>query len=1297
MTLEIPPKQDPKALKAELEKITAEKNALEAKKNDLNTKNSKPAGTPPKKETFTQTLNRQFAERNRNPQQKAAGTPPPETPNEAPVMELDGEEDYNLDTHDRKMIALAEARTAASAKNAQESTDRINTIAGVTKDVLEKGSAVVKNLKESGKKGLGLAGSAIANREGFGMELTGVPDEASAENLSPEQIAVRKKWQKGRETVARNQKHDEKMIQRAEERTRENAESEARVDAIADVTKQTLEKANVVIENLKHKAKEGAKFTGSAIANREGFGMEMTGVPDETNEPTVEKEPSPFTHLFGNLGEKLTETVPGFEKLSSGQQLLVMQGIQERIYATVKSEAKELHAESVKKSGFWGKIGKNITKNFQVAKNETTTLKHFKNDTDGKLTALLQAEGIAVADRITKSGLEGYLAEDKKTIITDYVGREKNLGNRGEYTKQMAGEFNEAASAMARIPKEWSFPEASRDQKKAYKEAEEKLDIARNRFLPILAADNVEQKIPDAKLEAAELVKNSETMMKTMRYLSADPQTLRKLESIGNTSAILRAFKDPLIERGLYAVGGGIGRSLLTGTLGTLAAPAVAFMAGGIRGYRRAEESIRDQSALSRNASFTRSAVSEKQAKRNALSFQKLDARLDEIRSLPVEKQAEARAKLYKEFEKTKSGKINAGMGSSERHMKRLNDTIAAINSEGLSPDAKQELLSKLKTYTDFIQTKVELGQVNFGEQKNSFSREYDLIEKLHEAQATIAVQLNNDVYEQVAEESIHNVKNTKDEEYTIKLTHDMRGLIEKMGEKNQAGVEKARKMMIFRKTVEGAILGATFAKLGGKARELAEYLGWVDSPSTTFSGESKISNGTTSEVLDSKIQAIKDSALVNPRTPGVEIPELENSSLKTMPVGRTEMFSPNERAVPGFTPRFEAEESVASIEDGGTPSTEIASTSATESIPTITSTEVKAGEGAADALLRLKNNPNLSEGQKEFFNRNLWAVAKDLRMVDPRTGGSIEVPAGATLSIEEDGSIVLADPNNPEARTLLGTVKGDGEFIKNTSDEIRYRLPKVKSIENLRTEGARMLSTENGETPFSPTEREIPNLTGEGEVSEGIERLDATNYKFSDKTLNQITRAEHRDIDRELTKFFGEDYEQSRTWKAVSKMDAQEFLERRREDFSSEYVGFYDDVTELANKLPLDPTGKNLEQYINGLYEFNERDLAFKKEIAELTREQIVKSLNSIFGDKPLNNPEWKQVGEMNAFEFFSRDRATYPEKTKLLYDNLSKLIVRVGKGPEVLPVGQRSIKNYLEYLYEMDTRKTLNAEIYN
>ncbi len=1086
-----------------------------------------------------------------------------------------------------------------------------------------------------------------------------------------------KDWKLGRRLVQNEQKAKTEARLRTEKAAAKKSAQEK--DRIAAKWKKGRE-----IVAARTEKTEPSNIFMETIANREGM---YPGVNPSRSEAASRAERK-TARLFGDIAEKLSATVPDFEKMTEGQKLLVIQGLESTLYSRVKEDGRAAFQESLKHDGTLlgrGKsLWKRVWKNKNTAGHETEILKGLSADENGGLSAIIASEGADIAKRIRESGLDGYTTPEGK-IITDYAGLSR-MANTSEHFRTMAKEYNAAATALAAIPQEWGFTrvsgratdrpgynDATKEQQNVFKKAELAFAAAKDRYLEALSGYGAENGADSPKEFAAAQLMDSQSMIEAMRFLSAHPDAAKRLHAMENQSALLRGLKDTAAERGAFLAGGATARTttiaLFGSSIGVVAAPVIAGVVGYFRGKKRAEENLREKSMLARSG-------------------------------------------------KHQKGELAIGMGNVVRHIERLNKYRTALENT-TDPLERQQLLSELKVRTDFMERKLELGQVNFGAKEGRFARQYDFMRGLAEARVVIETELNDKTIMDLIEQSPDtSTRITTDAEGNITIvpppTHNVRRLIDSLGNLSQEELVTAREKFVTKEAWKSAKYGAMFAVGGVAVRHFGQFMDWLKTDAPVSAPVSSAQE--TADEVQRQINAVRSGKGF---TPSQETAAADNVSPKPFIETRAPQttFTEEQTATvrKTFAPTPASQENVPTTAEVGGSTQEAAATSTAETIPSRTpavltetplvensvgEAEVPDGQGAGVTLEALTKAPglkNLTEEQRAFFDRNPNKIAEDLKLFDSTTGESKIIPRGSRIGVDSEGTVYMTNPNGQEAISL-GRVREDGAFDVNESADSSLVVNKegglVESIPRLEQSEPGFAVNERGEL-FTPTERAVPDASLEADATDS-ETLSADNYKFTHKELRHIERATHRDYDRELTKYFGDNYERSATARFILGKDARQFLETQPEDaLTGPYGKFYQDIIDMANVYPVDPTGKTLDQYLSMLYEFRERDLAFNEDVLEATRERVVTKLQEFFGPKPWRSDAWHELGQADAYLVMTNGKEVLEPKYEKLYDTVEELMQTTGIGPGE-PDEHMDFKTFLEKLYEADTRRVLHAETY-
>ena len=494
-------------------------------------------------------------------------------------------------------------------------------------------------------------------------------------------------------------------------------------------------------------------------------------------ETAAEKERTNFDVLaesykkqgLGELTAKLSG-MPEFQGLPEGQKLLVMQGMSDRLYEHVKTEGAKKYQEDHAKSGLMGKLWKGARKTYLTAKTEK---KAFKSVTGAESLAFIQKTAPELIEVFAQTGLGAYLGQDGKTVVTKYSDIEGGISVPSAYL------YDSAASKLARIPDDWNKPGASKSEKAAYRKAEEDYFAAKQKYLADVVSEARATGVAGPEIAAASFASQSESMVRSMRLLSAHPNVFGKISRISKTPSWVRGLTGTIAERTSFAGAGAatnfgrlarVGSTSLFGVgsaMSLAAAPVTAAVVGGFRGYARAKDSLRERDRL-------------------------------------------ARAGIAQE------GKTAKRMSDVDRKIRQLNDTRQYLESE-TSAIKREEALVRLRTYSDFIEAKLELGQVNFGAEQGRFARQYELMRTLHSAKVALALG--------GVEKDLENI--FKEEQHETGDAHDLRDRVRSFGTMVHVQTERARTKEIVVKTVKGIGFGALAGSAGYFARKFGEVVGW--------------------------------------------------------------------------------------------------------------------------------------------------------------------------------------------------------------------------------------------------------------------------------------------------------------------------------------------------------------------------------------------------------------------------------------------------------------------------------------
>lgn len=403
-----------------------------------------------------------------------------------------------------------------------------------------------------------------------------------------------------------------------------------------------------------------------------------------------------FDDFFG-ISQKDFEQIQGFDKLSEGQQLLVLENLKQLALGRVQDEALEKYQSNLKRidasvkevvkkhkiqfvknsvSNAWSAI----TKRFKIVKHEKEALE--KVDKGGVDVYGQALQGLV--DGIKDSGLD--IQKDKNGNLEIGYFNSDDFENLDESGKSKIVNFNKIANKFGKIPYEWSLDTATRAEKKEFKKIKKEYEAAKQEVFLLKQAENSEK-------ETALFMNERELKIELNRFLSNHPDVDKELQSIKSPLAWGRALSGIVTEKGVALGLGYASKSLAASLLTTYGAPIAAAVMGGVRARGRAKEHIRETKKMSRRG------VEDKQFKTAAEDY--VDAEY-----------------LHESIEFLISDLEN-NVQNTEPNQKRLSEAVKS-----------------LRFHLEDAQNKIEDGTVNFGNENEAAYNKYQLINKISQGLA---------------------------------------------------------------------------------------------------------------------------------------------------------------------------------------------------------------------------------------------------------------------------------------------------------------------------------------------------------------------------------------------------------------------------------------------------------------------------------------------------------------------------------------------------------------------------------
>ncbi len=296
------------------------------------------------------------------------------------------------------------------------------------------------------------------------------------------------------------------------------------------------------------------------------------------------------------------KTIEGFEKLSEGQQLMVVENLRQITLGRIQEEAEGRvegkDKDTLDKRGrVLGSFWNFVSKHYRTAQAE-------KDLAFEGLRGGMERHG-----EILRSLVSGML-ENGPSVEYDDVNDRLDIGflktpdGYSDEEKTGFDAFNKAANAFARLPHEWGYATASKSEQARYANGRAEYDMCRRELLELVSRKGDSSLVP--------LLYDAQAKMETMQLLNAHPEVEEHLENLRDESVWIRVFKETLTSKtGMGGLSFGLGmarRSLVAGALAAGAAPLVAASlvilgagaGGGLMAKFRTEDAQRKRDKNSR-------------------------------------------------------------------------------------------------------------------------------------------------------------------------------------------------------------------------------------------------------------------------------------------------------------------------------------------------------------------------------------------------------------------------------------------------------------------------------------------------------------------------------------------------------------------------------------------------------------------------------------------------------------------------------------------------------------------------
>ena len=428
--------------------------------------------------------------------------------------------------------------------------------------------------------------------------------------------------------------------------------------------------------------------------------------------------------FFGIKPEELAE-IPGWDKLSPGQQRLALENLKQLTLGRIKEDSQAQYKKAISeekapatqelktaiesvKTGFREKKLSRIIEGIAGASNVPAALwRHvwigMRESFGGKGYKTLLLEGknyrasMAGGMKAHRGVLEVIIAGAQNgpgvkeaadgSLLFEYLPTD--VANFSPEDRATADAFNGAATALAKIPDEWKYDTASESQRGKHEKAKEKYDTARGKVLTMLylSERSMEASEKGARENAFQFVNSVDAMVRMNQFFNTHEDAekeLSKIESRGFWGRVGGALLSVGTERAVYGLAGYGARLASVSALGLVGAPLAAAGIGGFRARRRAAQTLRERAVAARHGEEDTSSEA-----RNVVSAPALAEKI-----------------------------------------LRLTNQLGEID-EDVPSEKTKKLARALSARIEYTRRKLDEGRVNFGNEKDRTANQYALLDVL--------------------------------------------------------------------------------------------------------------------------------------------------------------------------------------------------------------------------------------------------------------------------------------------------------------------------------------------------------------------------------------------------------------------------------------------------------------------------------------------------------------------------------------------------------------------------------------
>ncbi len=524
--------------------------------------------------------------------------------------------------------------------------------------------------------------------------------------------------------------------------------------------------------------------------------------------------------------------IEGFETLSRGQQRQVLENLAQLTIGRIREDAVEGHDKdlSLEKAGA-SKFGSKFLGKVWVGMKDSFTKKFDIVNREKKLASEIEKGGMKEHEVVLKQMVNGMktfgpaIKENAETGGLEIQFIETEGMSPG--VAKVAEAYNEKGTEFSKIPYEWSLDTASKEQRESFVAAKEAYEVERGELLMHMKKAGGK----DGDVKAIAAMAQTESVIEMQRFMQTAPDAAEELAKIENQTAWTQALKSVGTERGLYMAGGAIARTALGAMAGFVAAPAVAFASGAIRGWRRTGDELKKQDVEQRKG--VAPAETAKTAETRAL-IAKINESIttttdehtrDQLKMDLYELNKSLRGTTKNMIEsaskddiagdkEAESGDRRRGAAAKIGYLKAkvasLDEKLsAAVTDEERNElsEKKSQLMAQLSRRMNYTKQKISEGRVVFGTEAERIGNQYALSRSMAEAEVVLATEVAVDGNGDKAAERLARLLNSTDDQ-----------------------IKKARFNKKFVQAAKAGAIGGVFAELGAGAVDMFKWVNGGDS-----------------------------------------------------------------------------------------------------------------------------------------------------------------------------------------------------------------------------------------------------------------------------------------------------------------------------------------------------------------------------------------------------------------------------------------------------------------------------------